>query len=48
LQTIKEATEEKATTVVIPFPIEMLEAFGHRFDTSTKPKEEKTGDIAEE
>jgi regulator of protease activity HflC (stomatin/prohibitin superfamily) len=48
LQTIKEATEEKATTVVIPFPIEMLEAFGHRFDTSTKPKEEKPGDIAEE
>ncbi len=40
LQTIKEATEEKATTVVIPFPIEMLEAFGHRFETSTKTKKE--------
>ena len=40
LQTIKEATEEKATTVVIPFPIEMLEAFGHRFETSTKSKKE--------
>jgi regulator of protease activity HflC (stomatin/prohibitin superfamily) len=38
LQTIKEATEEKATTVVIPFPIEMLEAFGQRFETSTKSK----------
>ena len=40
LQTIKEATEEKATTVVIPFPIEMLAAFGHRFETSSKSKEE--------
>jgi len=38
LQTIKEATEEKATTVVIPFPIEMLEAFGHRVEASTKTK----------
>ena len=38
LQTIKEATEEKATTVVIPFPIEMLEAFGHRFEASTRSK----------
>ncbi|MCD6457041.1 MAG: slipin family protein [Methanophagales archaeon] len=46
LQTIKEATEEKATTVVIPFPIEMLEAFGHRFETSSESKKEtakKTG-----
>ncbi len=40
LQTIKEATEEKATTVVIPFPIEMLEAFGHRFETSSESKKE--------
>ncbi len=40
LQTIKEATEEKATTVVIPFPIEMLEVLGHRFEK--KPKEETT------
>jgi len=40
LQTIKEATEEKATTVVIPFPIEMLEAFGHRAETGSKSKEE--------
>ena len=40
LQTIKEATEEKATTVVIPFPIEMLEAFGHRFETSAESKKE--------
>jgi regulator of protease activity HflC (stomatin/prohibitin superfamily) len=42
LQTIKEATEEKATTVVIPFPIEMLEAFGHRPETKSKSKEETT------
>lgn len=28
LQTIKDATEEKATTVVIPLPIEMLGALG--------------------
>ena len=41
LQTIKEATEEKATTVIIPFPIEMLEVLGHRFETK-KPKEETT------
>lgn len=40
LQTIKEATEEKATTVVIPFPIEMLEAFGYRTEGKTKTKEE--------
>ncbi|MEA3487999.1 MAG: slipin family protein [Euryarchaeota archaeon] len=40
LQTIKEATEEKATTVVIPFPIEMLEAFGYRTKQGTKTKEE--------
>ncbi len=40
LQTIKEATEEKATTVVIPFPIEMLEAFGHRVETSAESKKE--------
>ena len=41
LQTIKEATEEKATTVVIPFPIEMLEAFGYRFERSSKTKSEE-------
>lgn len=46
LQTIKEATEEKATTVVIPFPIEMLEAFGHRPETRSKSKE-KTAETAE-
>lgn len=46
LQTIKEATEEKATTVVIPFPIEMLEAFGHRPETKPKSKE-KTAETAE-
>ncbi|HJH26891.1 MAG TPA: hypothetical protein C5S37_09005 [Methanophagales archaeon] len=40
LQTIKEATEEKATTVVIPFPIEMLEAFGYRPETSAESKKE--------
>ncbi|KAF5437007.1 Regulator of protease activity HflC, stomatin/prohibitin superfamily [Candidatus Methanophagaceae archaeon] len=40
LQTIKEATEEKATTVVIPFPIEMLEAFGYRTEREKKTKEE--------
>ena len=40
LQTIKEATEEKATTVVIPFTIEMLEAIGHRFETSAESKKE--------
>jgi len=28
LQTIKDATEEKATTVVIPLPVEMLSALG--------------------
>ena len=39
LQTIKEATEEKATTVVIPFPIEMLEAFGYRVESKAKTKE---------
>ena len=40
LQTIKEATEEKATTVVIPFPVEMLEALGYRSGTKSKSKEE--------
>lgn len=30
LQTIKEATEEKASTVIIPFPMEMLEIFGSK------------------
>lgn len=40
LQTIKEATEEKATTVVIPFPIEMLAALGYRIETSSKSEEE--------
>ncbi len=42
LQTIKDATEEKATTVVIPFPIEMLEAFGYRFETRSKSEKEET------
>jgi hypothetical protein len=28
LQTIKDATEEKATTVVIPLPIELMGALG--------------------
>ncbi len=40
LQTIKEATEEKATTVVIPFPVEMLEALGYRSESKSKSKEE--------
>ncbi|HUV02144.1 MAG TPA: slipin family protein [Desulfobacteria bacterium] len=40
LQTIKEATEEKATTVIIPFPIEMLEALGYRSEARSKDKEE--------
>jgi len=40
LQTIKEATEEKATTVVIPFPVEMLEALGYRSKSRSKSKEE--------
>ncbi len=40
LQTIKEATEEKATTVVIPFPVEMIEALGYRSETRSKSKEE--------
>ncbi|RLG36070.1 slipin family protein [Methanosarcinales archaeon] len=35
LQMIKEATEEKATTVIIPFPIEMLEALGYRTEKKT-------------
>ncbi|MFZ2070267.1 MAG: slipin family protein [Halobacteriota archaeon] len=42
LQTIKEATAEKATTVIIPFPIEMLEAFGYRTERGTKAKEVRT------
>lgn len=29
LRTISDATEEKATTVIIPFPIEMLKALGY-------------------
>jgi len=33
---IKEATEEKATTVIIPFPIEMLEALGYRTEKKTE------------
>jgi hypothetical protein len=40
LQTIKEATEEKATTVIIPFPIEMLEALGYRSEARSRDKEE--------
>jgi len=39
LQTIKEATEEKATTVIIPFPIEMLGALGYRLERSSKSTE---------
>ena len=35
LQMIKEDTEEKATTVIIPFPIEMLEALGYRTEKKT-------------
>jgi len=30
LRTITDATEEKATTVIIPFPIEMLKALGYK------------------
>ncbi|MEA1945163.1 MAG: slipin family protein [Euryarchaeota archaeon] len=30
LQTIKDATEEKATTVVIPLPMELMGAFGYK------------------
>ena len=40
LQTIKEATEEKATTVVIPFPVEMFEVLGYRSERKSKSKEE--------
>lgn len=40
LQTIKEATEEKATTVIIPFPIEMLDALGYRSEVRSRDKEE--------
>ena len=39
LQTIKEATEEKATTVVIPFPMEMLSALGYRVERSSQSGE---------
>ena len=39
LQTVKEATEEKATTVLIPFPIEMLSALGYRVDKSSQSSE---------
>ena len=42
LQTIKEATEEKATTVIIPFPIEMLEFLGYHSETRSKSSEETT------
>ncbi len=44
LQTIKEATEEKATTVVIPFPIQMLEAFGYRAERTKTKEETETGE----
>ncbi|MBA5941992.1 MAG: slipin family protein [Methanophagales archaeon] len=40
LQTIKDATEEKSTTVLIPFPIEMFEALGYR-RSETKTAESK-------
>ncbi len=30
LRTISDATDEKATTVVIPLPIELMEALGHK------------------
>ncbi len=40
LQTITEATEEKATTVVIPFPVELLGALGYRSESKSKSKEE--------
>lgn len=40
LQTIKEATEEKATTVLIPFPIEMFSALGYRSRPGSKSTEE--------
>jgi len=43
LQTIKEATEEKATTVIIPFPVEMLGAFGYYPETRLKSREEIVG-----
>jgi regulator of protease activity HflC (stomatin/prohibitin superfamily) len=39
LQTIKEATAEKATTVIIPFPIEIIEALGYRLERGSKRDE---------
>jgi len=48
LQTIKEATEEKATTVLIPFPIEMLTALGYRAEKSSKSiSSEETAETSE-
>ena len=42
LQTIKEATEEKASTVIIPFPVEMLSFLGYHSKTRSKSSEETT------
>ncbi len=42
LQTIKESTEEKATTVVIPFPVEMLSALGYVAEQHSKRRDEPT------
>ncbi len=42
LQTIKESTEEKATTVVIPFPVEMLSALGYVTRQHSKRRDEPT------
>lgn len=41
LQTIKEATEEKATTVVFPFPIEMFEVLRSKPESSSKSEHEE-------
>jgi len=42
LQTITEATEEKASTVIIPFPVEMLEPLG-LLRTQTRENSESSG-----
>ncbi|MGC9444447.1 MAG: slipin family protein [Candidatus Methanospirareceae archaeon] len=42
LQTIQVATEEKATTVVIPFPVEMLTALGYGAKKHSTRSDEST------
>jgi regulator of protease activity HflC (stomatin/prohibitin superfamily) len=41
LQTIKEATEEKSSTVVIPLPMELMEVFGRSTSRSKSTSEKE-------